>query len=190
MPEPAFLVEGHMEQSIIQRICPGKTVRLIGCNGDGLAISAIVKRLDSQIRLMKNFHPVVIIFDREKRRMSASEIVEEVSRQLVDLKHGGRFIIGVPDREIENWILADWQSVQEKFGYESQLKVSSEGCNGKSTLKSMLPKGERYNETSLGLSLFLSLRATNIYNASESFRSFFDCIDFKCDWLDSLKTKC
>ena len=41
MPEPAFLVDGHMEQLIIQQLCPKKPVRRIGCNGDDVSMAAI-----------------------------------------------------------------------------------------------------------------------------------------------------
>jgi hypothetical protein len=68
MPEPAFLVEGQMEQRIIQSLCPNKPVRLIRCNGDDVSMAAIARALNARLRLLLNYSPIIIILDRERRR--------------------------------------------------------------------------------------------------------------------------
>jgi hypothetical protein len=43
MNRPAFLVEGKMEQLIVQSLCQGAPVRLINCNGDNVALGSVCK---------------------------------------------------------------------------------------------------------------------------------------------------
>src|SRR5690348_2601584 len=118
MPEPAFLVDGVMEQRIIARLCPDRPVRRIECNGHDVALEAIVDRVDLHIRDLNNrYHPIIILIDRETRRSSCEEILSEM-RTLLDAKgHANQCVIGVVDRCIENWILADWENVSQKMGF-------------------------------------------------------------------------
>jgi hypothetical protein len=82
MPECAFLVEGHMEQLVIQRLCPRKPVRRIGCNGDDVSMAAVAKALDAQLRLLSDYAPVVIILDRERRQETCQELIHDLSALL------------------------------------------------------------------------------------------------------------
>src|ERR1700692_1702768 len=109
MPDPAFIVEGHMEQLIIQKLCPGKPVQRLEINGDQVQISAIVDRIEIIYRILNNrFFPVCVVFDREGRQATCDEILAEVVTEMVARKLDiDQFRIGICDRMIENWILAD-----------------------------------------------------------------------------------
>lgn len=105
----AFLVDGHMEQKIAQRLCAGCPVRILNINGRDVQIHAIAKQVATQFRLLNNrYYPVVILIDREERDVSADDLakalVNEAERQGVPRD---QLIVGVADRMIENWILAD-----------------------------------------------------------------------------------
>ena len=52
MSKPAFFVEGKTEQRIVQTLCPGCPVRIINCNGDGVSLEAISKRVGTLARLL------------------------------------------------------------------------------------------------------------------------------------------
>lgn len=183
MPEPAFLVEGQMEQRIIQRLCPGKPVRLIGCNGDDVSMAAIAKALNVNLRLLKNYHPVVILLDRERRTVSSEELITELERILDENGHQGRYVIGMADRTIENWILSDWEHVCSQSPGYKEFTGDSEACHGKSTLRRLMPQNTFYHETTVGVDLFLRCRPKQMRQQSGSFAAFVTKIRFGCYWL-------
>ena len=74
MPDPAFLIEGHMEKKILQSVCPGVPIRRIECNGEDVAMSVMAKFIETHIRLLNNrYYPIVIIFDREGRESTCGD---------------------------------------------------------------------------------------------------------------------
>lgn len=188
MPDPAFIVDGVMEQQIVSQICRGKPVQRLNCNGLDVPLSVIVKKIEFHIRIFNNkYHPIVILIDREKRKATCERIIEEIEGLLEKRGYAGQFVIGVVDRCIENWILADWNSVREKF-CEYQIKpVSegflSEGTQGKTALRRLLPEGILYNEPTWGKDMFLSCRPDEMYRNSASFRKFIDGLNLRCPWL-------
>lgn len=189
MPEPAFLVEGQMEQLIIQRLCPGRAVRRIGCNGDDVSMSALAKLLDTRLRMLKNFSPVIIILDREGRQETCESLIEQLTLELDARGYKDRFVIGMPDRTIENWILSDWGSVMEGDGRYKSIEGPIKGKHGKSLIRKLMPEGIYYHETTVGVELFLKCRPTVMYLNSESFRSFISCLKLECRWLKDIDNK-
>jgi len=183
MPDPAFIVEGHMEQLIIKKLCPGVPVQRLEVNGDDTEIQAIVDRIVSIFRILNNrFYPICVVFDREGRDMTCDQLIEEVKTQLVarglDIR---QFRIGICDRMIENWLLADSALLARYYDYGAN--VVFEGTNGKSSLRRICERVERYRETTVGVRLFLELNVQTVYAQSPSFRTFVDQIDFNCQWL-------
>jgi hypothetical protein len=186
MPEPAFIVEGHIEQMIVQRLCPGKPVQRLQVNGDDVEISAIVDRIETIYRILNNrYYPICVIFDRERRQDTCDTILTHVASELekrgLDLS---QFRIGVCDRTIENWILADEALLRHIYGYDGT--VVFEGTQGKSALKRICEGVERYRETTVGVRLFLSADVQAIYDVSPSFRYFVHAVDFECGWMDRI----
>ena len=191
MPEPAFLVDGVMEQRIIGHICPGKTVQRLNCNGIDTPLEVIVNRIEFHIRLLNNRHsPIVVVIDRERRTKTCEQISGEISDLLSGRGYTGQFVVGVVDRCIENWILADWSSVANRFkqyGIRTAPKGANfEGKQGKSELKKLLPRDLLYNEPTWGKDMFLSCRPERIYQKSASFRAFVDQLNLHCPWLSRL----
>ena len=117
MKRPAFLVEGDLEQLFIQLVCPGQPVRKINCNGDKVLLTEIAKRVGTLARLLHKRHdPIIVVLDREKREQSSIEMENELLGHLKNEDIHSDVIIGVPDREIENWILADYESFCKSCG--------------------------------------------------------------------------
>lgn len=184
MPEPAFIVEGSLEQAVIQRVCPKHVVRRLGINGRDVSIAAIARRVETHMRLLANrYYPVVIIFDREEREASCAELAAQLSALLDELGYDGQYRIGIPDRNAENWILADWERFSTGIGKPEMARQDAEGLNGKTLIKRFMPDGQPYHETTIGVSLFVSIRPTIAAQASSSFRAFRALIDFRCGWL-------
>jgi hypothetical protein len=160
MPDPAVLVDGIMEQRILQHICQGKPVQRLNCNGKDVSLHAIVDRIEFHIRLLNNrYRPIVILIDRERRRSTSREIATKMNSLLNERGFAGQFVLGVVDRCIENWILADWESVVVRFDEyairRSERKTPFESTQGKSELKRLLPRDLLYNEPTWGKDMFL-----------------------------------
>jgi hypothetical protein len=187
MSKPAFLVEGKMEQLLVQRLCPGTPVQIINCNGDNVSLHAIGKKIASLARLLdkRGHRPIVIVFDREKR----SETTKTIKQQLVTLlqKDGvtAPVILGVPDRMIENWILADLDNFCRLAGVNNtSLSRDFEGTCGEAKLKKLLPKGFTYVKTIHGVEWFQTSDPDSISKNSLSFREFAEALTaVKCRWL-------
>jgi hypothetical protein len=190
MPEPAFLVEGCMEQRIIQELCPRKPVRLIGCNGDDVSVAAIAKALNARIRLLGDYHPIIIILDRERRVESCGQLIQDLSALLDNTyNHQGKYVIGMADRTIENWILSDWDSIASQNSSFKALTDEIQGAHGKSEIRKLLPKEIIYHETTVGVDLFLKCRPAQLFASNESFRNFVSQLNIECWWLSEIDSR-
>jgi hypothetical protein len=111
----AFIVDGFTEKLIIEKLCPKKPIRRTDLNGRNVTIKAIVEKIASIIRLLNNkYYPIVIIVDKEERDIGFQEMCEEIETGLssagIDPQ---QIIVGVADRMLENWILADWDNLSK-----------------------------------------------------------------------------
>jgi hypothetical protein len=171
MSNLAFIVDGQMEQLIIGNLCPNKPVRLLNCNGRDVSIEAAAKRVASLIRLMRRNYPIIIIFDREKR-LESSEVI---CKKLIEaIKSNGihevPIVIGVPDRMIENWILADINSVNTYYGI-SIPQLDFEGKGGKGQIRKLI-EPHNYQETEDGPEIAKKINFNIAKSNSISLNSF------------------
>lgn len=187
MNKPAFIVDGHQEQKIVQKLCPGSAVRMLNCNGQDVELQAAAKRIASLIRLMGNrYFPFIIVFDREERRETAEQVKALLEKSIRDEGVNDQLVFGIPDRMIENWILADWANCQTKGCLKNRLKseCAFEGRNGKSDIRKFLPRDGRYQETIEGVDWFVTADPNTIAQYSCSFREFLVGISrLRCKWL-------
>jgi len=180
MINPAFIVDGFTEKLIIEKICPGKTIKRADINGKNVTLDAIAKKIASLIRLLNNrYHPIIILIDKEERNESISDIINSLHSKIVENGITSCDIrIGVADRMIENWIIADWACISSKM---STKPIVTEGINGTSVIKK---NKINYNKTTDGVNLFLLANQKIIYKNSESYRCFIDKLnDLKCEYL-------
>ena len=184
MPRPAFIVDGQMERRILEALCPNTPIKLIGCNGESVSMEVVAKFVDTQIRMLNNRnYPIVVLLDREGREESTGDLIARLKNELNAFGHEGQFAIGMPDRMIENWILADKKNFQQHC--DRRHDYVSEGIHGKTNLRRMLARGATYHETTIGVSIFLSGDPKKIYENSESFRNFVDAIKgMDCPYLE------
>lgn len=181
MSNPAFIVDGYTELKIIQQLCPGRPIKRTDCNGKNVTINAIAKKIAWHIRILGNkYYPIVILVDKEDRNISFEDMVEQIRTELQnegivdqDLR------IGVADRMIENWIIADWEQIN---GSINNKPHNTDGSNGTSVLKKVK---KSYDKTTDGVDFFVAARQTVIYQNSASYRHFIDQLeDFICHYLD------
>ena len=87
------------------------------------------------------------------------------------------FIIGIPDRNIEVWILADWDNFIEKMKIKRKIsKINAEGRNGKTLIEKIIDKETKYQKTIQGVSLLSTINPEKVSERSESFKEFWESI--------------
>ena len=181
MPSPVFLVEGQTEKLFIEQLCPGAKILRLEINGRNVAIDAIVARAASLIRLQQGrTSPSIILFDREERPEPANAIAQEFSNKLGRILPAERIVVGVADRMIENWILADWDSLRSLVPNLPQAPTTTDGLKGNVVLRRLLGS---YSKTLDGPRLLRSARATFIQLQSQSFAAFRAQLTVPCPWL-------
>jgi len=169
---PVFFVDGFMEKKILQRLEVHTHIFRTDINGKDVKISAIANKISPLIRNLKGrFRPIIILIDREDRTTSTKIIIGELYSELRRNEISDELIIGITDRTIENWILADWNNFKKNSGTkEKKIYNSFEGYNGKSIIKKYIPS---YQETTDGVELFVKSKASMIQKNSKSFNDFF-----------------
>ncbi|MFE0757201.1 hypothetical protein ACFW16_24795 [Inquilinus sp. NPDC058860] len=185
MPKPAFIVDGHLEFSILQAICKDSPLRRLNTNGDSVVVSKMAEKAAPVIRLLGNrYYPVYIVSDREDREESC-EAME--AQYLSELKLRGIDITQIKivfcDRMIENWIIADVEMIRGEYG-DCVSAGETEGCDGKTKLRQIMSGAqERYSETVHGLRLFKRCNPARIAENSPSFRKLVLALEDRCEWL-------
>jgi len=174
---PAFLVDGVTEQKFIQIVCKDRPVKVINCNGSTVAAAAIAKRVSSLIRLWGGRHfPIVVLVDRENREQSAKDFADSLLCAVRSEGINDQLIVGVADRMIENWMIAD-----PHLWPEQDILDDVDGVYGVSRLRELLPS---YDKAANGPSLLARARCSEIRRRSASFRSLADQLaKLTCGWM-------
>lgn len=178
-----FLVEGHTEQKIVQAICPKAVVQRINLNGNSVEANAIAVRVATQARLWGGkYRPIVILVDREKRTQTAVEFAASLSSAIRDQGIEDPIVVGVADRMIENWILAN-----PSLWPNGEAPDNVDGTAGATQLKKL--RRNSYAKSSDGPRLFKECSPSALRQRSPSFRSFADQLELlKCRWLARCRT--
>jgi len=183
MNKSAFIVEGHLEQYFIQATCPGRPVRRLECNGHNVSVAAIAKRIMTHCHLFNNnYYPIIVMIDREDRHETSTQICSLILSEVRGLGITDNIIIGIADRMIENWILADPDIINQCQNKIKDVPAASyEGFLGKNIISQYL---RSYQETTDGVDLLLKCRASHIKNSSPSFADFCTRLPKNnCHWL-------
>lgn len=174
-----------MEKKILQKLDVHTRILRTDLNGKGVKIPAIARRISSSIKVLNGvYNPIIILIDRENRIMTVDRIIQELYKELINNGVKDNLIIGVADRMIENWILADWDSFIKQLDSPPQKNCASfEGKKGKSIIKKYSP---HYQETTDGPRLFYNSRSSIIKQNSDSFNKFITpimALNYNCYWL-------
>lgn len=173
-----YLVDGITEQRFIQLVCKNVSVKLTNLNGKSVATSALAKRIASLIRIWKGrYHPIIIVVDREKRQESAEEFAADLLAKIRLEQIEDVLIVGVADRMIENWMIADpslWPG--------QNIPPNVDGTAGASIVKGYLDGS--YDKVANGPQLLLRSRPKEISKRSPSFAALRTQLDqVNCHWL-------
>ncbi len=103
----AFIVDGQQEKKVVQRLCPDAPVRMTNLNGKDVDLRVIARNVASFVKLLKGRHfPVFVVVDREGRDETSEHIEQFLERTLLAFGVDVEVVIAVPDRMLENWIIA------------------------------------------------------------------------------------
>lgn len=177
----ALLVDGDLEKRWLENVCKGAAVRKIG-NGDAYPTHIIVKQTMSLVRILNNrYQHIAILLDREDRTTSASDFADEITKGLEAAGIGGQsFSVHIKDREAEDWILADPDTLSEHVG--TAVDVSK--LSGKAGLARLLKDaGMKYSEVAVGSELLKSVICSRACENSPSLSSLRDSFPMECWWL-------
>ena len=105
-----------------------------------------------------------------------------VASALGQKRPADRYVVGVADRMIENWILADWESLRMSIPNLPAEPPSVEGRNGKGILRRLL-RDQGYSATIDGPKLLRKARPSFIQRQSKSFDEFRRQLAISCWWL-------
>jgi hypothetical protein len=186
MTKPAFIVEGHLEQDFVQAICPGSPVRKIGCNGCDVKIEAVAKHVATHARLLqRKCDPIVVVFDREQRTESCDYLESTLKSELQKQNVTARIIVGIPDRDIESWILSDYQTFASVIGLDPSASIKDfEGKKCKARIKELIAGKLHYNEIIHGVVWLKNAKPYNMKLSSQSFSKFYESMSgLGCRWL-------
>ena len=173
-----YLVDGITEQRFIQLVCKNVSVKLTNLNGKSVETSALAKRIASLIRIWKGrYHPIVIVVDREKRNEAAEAFAADLLEKIKAENITDEIIVGVADRMIENWMIADPALWPDKT-----IPPIVDGTAGASVVKSYL--NGSYDKVANGPQLLHRSRAKEICKRSPSFAALFAQLGrLNCHWL-------
>lgn len=185
MTRVAFIIDGFTEKRILQRLCGDVKIARLNVNGRDVKIASIARRVDTILKVFGNrYYPVFVVFDREGRRETAEEVRLGLIRLLEELGHGGQVRVGVPDRMIENWMLADYKNVEKYYKVKGDgTRRSHEGKNGKSEMRKLAGTGSGYDGVVHGVETFCGGSPTVMARNSQSFRSFAEELRGECGWF-------
>ena len=187
MTKPGFIVEGRQEQGIVQQLCPGCKVETLDSNGKSVTYENLAKQIHIVYGDFGNrYHPVFVIFDRERREETVEEIIERITIELEKLQSNvnSTYIFGIPDRKLESWILP---FVGEDGNILEFPTDEHEGSESLTKLKYRLNSADTtYKKTSIGVSLFVnSVEPNKLAKISPSFKKLFDSGREHCRWFNN-----
>ncbi len=140
----------------------------------------MASKIASIIRLLGNrYYPIIILTDREERNISFADMSVSLRIELTSAGVTNQDLrIGVADRMLESWIIADWFNLT---GQNENEPEATDGMHGTSVIKRI--KGS-YDKVVDGVDLFCSCDLAKVYAKSASFRHFADQLkDIHCTYL-------
>ena len=174
------LVEGHTEEHFVRSTYANVIVQRPFPNGKSVSLEFIVDAIVNSLEFVGgNIRRVLILLDREERLLSASDMAAYITNSVSARCPGRLFYVGVSDRHIENWVLADEQQIRMTYG-DPQYIYAGDGTNGKPLLKRLL------GPISLGprdrAQLIRDSSALRGAQKSESLKNFVSRVDFDWYW--------
>jgi len=189
LEKAAFLVDGRTELSAIKakfqkEFGLNPVIRLVNCNGKHVRPEGYANAASGTLLMLlrSSCKYIIIILDKEKRKMGALKFAQLVKESVVEtMASSGKFskkdlalkiFVFVPDIMFENWIVADMEALKtHDFILKSKAKQKYyDGQNGSSILSRIMKNP--YKKTLHAKMLFKSIRFDVANKYSPSFNRF------------------
>jgi hypothetical protein len=182
MERIAALVEGHTETHFVKAAYPRAIVQRCLPNGKDVHIDLIIETIHDRMEILGgDIKKVIIIFDREGRIETAEQIHSYVREKLNKLCNNRKFYIGVSDKQIENWIVADNEYLRKIYN-KIEYQYPGDGTSGKEILKKLHGTDQAPGDKAKMLKLTTPSKSKQ---NSLSLANFIDQIDFPWDWAEA-----
>jgi hypothetical protein len=176
------LVEGHMETHFVRSTYGNAVVQRPFPNGRTVDLDLIVESIRDQLETVGgDITKVVILLDREGRDIPAPDMLKYLQDELGKCTSNRNLYIGVSDRQIENWVVADEDHMREKFDAPNYQYVG-DGTSGRTTLEKLNGGDAGYRDKAY---LLKSCSATGAARRSPSLAAFLQIINFDWGWATS-----
>lgn len=174
------LVEGHMETHFVRSTYANAIVQRPFPNGRDVALEIIVECIiDALETVGGGIYRIIILLDREQRTLESCDIAAFILSSVRSAFPTRRFFVGVADRQIENWIVADEEFVRNRFGLASYT-YAGDGTYGKGVLDTLCGNDLRGPKDKA--LMLKACSATRSAQGSQSLRAFVSSIDFGWRW--------
>lgn len=179
MVKIAALVEGHTETHFINATFPKPHFQRPFPNGKDVSLDLIAESISDALEVVGGeIDAILVLLDREGRAITAQDMAVELSGKLKKLGCNRKIHIGVTDRHLENWILADQEAIREKFQREDFF-YAGDGTRGKAILESVAGYAMSPIDKARLLKSCSAIRAKT---RSQSLLSWLDSCDFEWHW--------
>lgn len=179
MERIAAIVEGHTEAHFIRATHASVLISRSIPNGRSVATEVIVEAIVDALELMSgSITKVLILLDREGREISAEDLATQIRDGVESHCGSRRLYIGVSDRQIENWIVADEEEMVRRF--DPAFVYQGDGCSGKPLLR-QLNKGVSLGPRDTAL-LLAECSAQRAQRKSGSLATLLQMVDFEWHW--------
>lgn len=172
----AALVEGHTEREFFHRSMSGVLAMRVIQNGGTLDVA--LESIERGFRTLGiNRSKIIILFDREGSELTCQQLIDEVRARIEPYRANRTVVIGVPNREIENWMLAAQPLIRSTI-LDEDYQYGCEGSSGKSRferLTSIRSPAEKAQFLKKAV-------ASDIAECSSSFDDFLRQFDDAFDW--------
>lgn len=171
----AAIVEGHTEKHFFEMTLPKVHAIMSVKNGQdkNVLINSIVVGFRT---LPRSKSTVFIVFDRERLLDTPLELTLEVQGALAPYVDGRTVHIGVPDRDIETWILADEEQTKKLF---NEFKFEHEGQKCKQECQRILATSAPKKKAEA----LKKARPSVISRNSQSFKLLYDSYTGDWPWM-------
>ena len=137
MERIAAIVEEHLEAHFIKETYSRALVQRCLPNGTRVNLDLIVDAIADQLEIIDGtVRRVVVLLDREGRPETCGEMSQYLRNKLSVIDPSRSFYVGVSDRQIENWILADQVFIANHFNLPSYV-YCGDGVAGRGRLASL-----------------------------------------------------
>lgn len=120
---------------------------------------------------------VIVVCDFEDRTDDYLRFRRDLLDEFLKQRPNHNIQVSLPNRMLENWVLADLDSIQKKNYIRKNRRIKGvEGCNGKKILKTLFKKGTSYKETKHLPELFGIISDDIGSQNSPSFAHFIQCM--------------